>query len=98
MPTGELNGFTLYSEVGEPIEFSGTLTTTTEANEKFFVLNPSHIHTISISDINTTCTITGSYEPRHLRLHCEYCGCVSGKDYGTCEHCGAPLVPMEYYI
>ena len=30
------------------------------------------------------------YRPR--RLKCEYCGCISGKEYGTCEHCGAPLV------
>lgn len=28
-------------------------------------------------------------KPRRLR--CEYCGCLSEKDYGTCEHCGAPL-------
>ena len=54
--------------------------------------------TISISDINANCTITGLYEPRPRRLRCEYCGCVSGRDFGTCEHCGAPLVPMEYYI
>ncbi len=25
------------------------------------------------------------------RLVCEYCGCISDKDYGTCEHCGAVL-------
>ena len=25
------------------------------------------------------------------RLVCEYCGCISGKEYGTCEHCGAVL-------
>jgi hypothetical protein len=25
------------------------------------------------------------------RLLCEYCGCISGKDHGTCEHCGAVL-------
>ena len=54
--------------------------------------------TIPISQLNTSCTITSLCEPRPLRLHCEYCGCVSGKDFGTCEHCGAPLVPMEYYI
>lgn len=29
------------------------------------------------------------------RLHCEYCGCISEKDHGTCEHCGAPLKEME---
>lgn len=54
--------------------------------------------TIPISDWNTSVTIgtTSFCEPRPLRLHCEYCGCVSSKDYGTCEHCGAPLVPLEY--
>jgi len=25
------------------------------------------------------------------KKRCEYCGCVSDRDYGTCEHCGAPL-------
>lgn len=25
------------------------------------------------------------------RLVCEYCGCISNKDHGTCEHCGAVL-------
>lgn len=25
------------------------------------------------------------------KLACEYCGCISEKDHGTCEHCGAPL-------
>lgn len=29
------------------------------------------------------------------RLVCEYCGCISDKDHGTCEHCGAPLKEME---
>lgn len=29
------------------------------------------------------------------RLVCGYCGCISDKDYGTCEHCGAPLKEME---
>lgn len=52
--------------------------------------------TIPISELNTNCTITSLYEPRPLRMTCEYCGCVSKKDYGTCEHCGAPLVLLEY--
>lgn len=34
------------------------------------------------------------YRPR--RLKCVYCGCISGKESGTCEHCGAPLVEDEY--
>ena len=29
------------------------------------------------------------------RLYCEYCGCISEKEHGTCEHCGAPLKEME---
>lgn len=34
------------------------------------------------------------YRPR--RLKCVYCGCISSKESGTCEHCGAPLVEDEY--
>ena len=29
------------------------------------------------------------------RLYCEYCGCISEKEHGTCEHCGAPLKEMD---
>lgn len=25
------------------------------------------------------------------KKRCEYCGTISERDYGTCEHCGAPL-------
>ena len=25
------------------------------------------------------------------KKRCAYCGCIAEKDYGTCEHCGAPL-------
>lgn len=35
------------------------------------------------------------------RLKCEYCGCIADKDYGTCDHCGAPLsetVQEDAYI
>ena len=34
------------------------------------------------------------YRPR--RLKCVYCGCISSKESGTCEHCGAPLIEDEY--
>lgn len=30
-------------------------------------------------------------EDTEKRKRCEYCGCVSDRDYGTCAHCGAPL-------
>ena len=36
-----------------------------------------------------------SEAPRYKRLYCEYCGCISGKEHGTCEHCGAPLKEMD---
>ena len=36
-----------------------------------------------------------SATPRYKRLHCEYCGCISEKEHGTCEHCGAPLKEMD---
>ena len=49
--------------------------------------------TIPISDLNNCITIgtANLYEPRPRRLKCEYCGCISSKEFGTCEHCGAPL-------
>lgn len=28
------------------------------------------------------------------RLRCEYCGCISEKDHGTCSHCGAVLTEV----
>lgn len=31
------------------------------------------------------------------RLKCQYCGCISEKDYGTCKHCGAPLIEEKDY-
>lgn len=34
------------------------------------------------------------YRPR--RLKCVYCDCISSKESGTCENCGAPLVEDEY--
>jgi len=37
---------------------------------------------------------TSYYRPR--RLKCMYCDCISSKESGTCEHCGAPLVEDEY--
>lgn len=37
---------------------------------------------------------TSYYRPR--RLKCAYCDCISSKESGTCEHCGAPLIEEEY--
>ena len=56
-----------------------------------------------IPDDNRLMTIDGTcyvslandyYRPR--RLKCVYCDCISSKESGTCEHCGAPLVEDEY--
>lgn len=38
-----------------------------------------------------TVSVHRSMDTKPQRLRCEYCGCLSEKDYGTCEHCGAPL-------
>lgn len=100
MPTREIENFTIYSEVGEPIQFTGTLSTTDSLTVDpsmegwSLVVNDGTWSTISATNINAS--IVSAWEPRPLRMICEYCGCVSKKDYGTCEHCGAPLVPLEY--
>lgn len=56
-----------------------------------------NINTIT-HEIETTWTSVDA-KPRHLK--CEYCGCIADKDYGTCDHCGAPLseaVQKDAYI
>lgn len=46
-----------------------------------------NINTIA-HEIETTWT---SVDAKPRRLKCEYCSCIADKDYGTCDHCGAPL-------
>lgn len=29
-------------------------------------------------------------------LKCEYCGITNERNHGTCDYCGAPLIPIEY--
>lgn len=41
-------------------------------------------------------TSSGSYQEHRRRLKCVYCDCISNKESGTCEHCGAPLIEDEY--
>ena len=53
-----------------------------EPTEKFFTVD------------RTSSITTSYYRPRRLR--CLYCDCISSKESGTCEHCGAPLVEDEY--
>lgn len=59
-------------------------------SDKYLVY--SNINTIK-HEIETWISVDA--KPR--RLKCQYCGCISGKDYGTCEHCGAPLIEEKDY-
>ena len=36
-------------------------------------------------------TYNNQPDQNFIRKRCEYCGCISEKTFGTCEHCGAPL-------
>lgn len=96
MPTGSLEGFTIHAGVSEPIEFTGTITSLS-SEDSLWYCTPNDSLTISLVDWNTCITTSANFsEPRPRRLKCEYCGCISSKEFGTCEHCGAPLVPLEY--
>ena len=101
MPTRDFEEYTITYGVGNQ-ETKTWIATSESLSEDVdltrWTLSCPNTLTIPISDWNTSVTIgtTSFCEPRPLRLHCEYCGCVSSKDYGTCEHCGAPLVPLEY--
>lgn len=44
---------------------------------------------------NGICWREEPLRPYYKRLYCEYCGCISDKEHGTCEHCGAPLKEMD---
>lgn len=65
-----------------------------ELSDEYLVYNDgmSNISTIA-HEIETWVPV--DVKPR--RLKCQYCGCISEKDYGTCEHCGAPLVEEKDY-
>ena len=59
--------------------------------------------TNTISSIEYSCGFVTAYggpgvRETKTRLRCEYCGCISGKEYGTCEHCGAPLVREDIWM
>ena len=101
MPTRDFEEYTITYGVGNQETKTWVATSESLAEDvdlTRWTLSCPNTLTIPISDWNTSVTIgtTSFCEPRPLRLHCEYCGCVSSKDYGTCEHCGAPLVPLEY--
>lgn len=52
------------------------------------VVNLDYNRSVLADDSNTWIEYPHS---NRRRLVCEYCGCISDKDYGTCEHCGAVL-------
>lgn len=99
MPPKNFEEYTITYGVGNEETRTYVATSESLAEDGLWYCIPNDSLTIPISDWNTSVTIgtANLYEPRPLRLHCEYCGCVSKKDYGTCEHCGAPLIPLEYY-
>ena len=102
METNNFEKYTITCGLGNEeeivyIKTGDNLMVAPEENFWTLAVNNSKWATIPITDINSITTISsGPCEPRPLRITCEYCGCVSKKDYGTCEHCGAPLVPLEY--
>lgn len=55
---------------------------------------------ISSASITTYPYVTISsgniYQEHRRRLKCAYCDCISSKESGTCENCGAPLIEEEY--
>lgn len=57
-------------------------------------LIPTDNRLLTIDGTCYTSIETSYYRPR--RLKCVYCDCISSKESGTCEHCGAPLVEDEY--
>lgn len=62
---------------------------TLQLNARATITNPV------ISLTTTGCSTPNWISYKRRRLVCEYCGCISGKENGTCEHCGAPLVEEE---
>lgn len=75
------------------IDYTNKLTESYDAsgasNSVAYIKPPEELFTI-----NTASITTSYYRPR--RLKCVYCDCISSKESGTCEHCGAPLVEYEY--
>jgi len=61
---------------------------------KYLIYNDG-IDNISTITCKPDAWISVDAKPR--RLKCQYCGCISEKDYGTCEHCGAPLIEEKDY-
>ena len=62
-------------------------------NSATYILKPAE----ELFTIDGTCYTSlaqNYYRPR--RLKCVYCDCISSKESGTCEHCGAPLIEDEY--
>ena len=57
-------------------------------------LIPADSQLLTIDGTCYTSLAQDYYRPR--RLKCVYCDCISSKESGTCENCGAPLVEDEY--
>ena len=75
------------------VDYVDKITESYDANCASISLIPSDKLLVSDGTCYTS-LIQDYYRPR--RLKCVYCGCISGKESGTCEHCGAPLIEDEY--
>ncbi len=66
--------------------------TTAEASDAFHRFSAMEFIYGEIFDFSGLKTVTADLElPAEHRKRCAYCGVLSEKDYGTCDHCGAPL-------
>lgn len=63
-------------------------------NSASISLIPADSKFLTIDGTCYTSLAQDHYRPR--RLKCVYCDCISSKESGTCENCGAPLVEDEY--
>lgn len=65
-------------------------------DNKVLVSIPATNNWILLNNPEPYITISGTYDYKPRRLKCVYCDCISSKESGTCENCGAPLVEDEY--
>ena len=74
--------------------YTNKITESYDANCASISLIPADSQLFTVDGTCYTSLIQDYYRLR--RLKCVYCGCISSKESGTCEHCGAPLIEDEY--
>ncbi len=78
----------------EITDYGKKLTESYTINSASISLIPADSQLLTIDGTYYTSLAQDYYRPR--RLKCVYCDCISSKESGTCENCGAPLVEDEY--